>query len=492
MCVTAIEQPGYRLQDAQITIRNNLDDRTKHNTSAAFPAPIVPNHRCGMRPALRAVAMRSMTTGAPLTVSRFVRMARHVLLVVLAQSWCFGSGEANAQTSPAPLPSPLRIEQALSIASEQRNEIIAAKARARALAQRPAIVSALDDPMVSPSLDHLPFMLHGADVSLTVEQRFPISGVLGKRKRAAQAEARGARAEADKIALDVELSAASAFLMLQERRQMGSILAEQQALAEQFVRAATARYAAGTGSQADALRAEIEIARLDGALRSIAAEVRGAEVMLNTNLGLSTLQAPVPELDSSILEATPPQGTTVQEAALAGRPELRVGSAEINRARAEVGVMQAMYGPMGMVRTGPAYTMADGWGWMLMVGVSVPIWRGKLRAGVAEAEAMVNMAEADLVAMRRMVAGEALSLREQVVGSRARFLALRDEIVPRAKQAIAPTLAGYSSGQLPLVSVIEAAQALWSAQGELVSAQFDLGLAWARLRRAMADKGTKR
>jgi outer membrane protein TolC len=91
-----------------------------------------------------------------------------------------------------------------------------------------------------------------------------------------------------------------------------------------------------------------------------------------------------------------------------------------------------------------------------------------------------------------MVLGEALSLREQVVSSRERFLALRDEVIPRAQQAIDPSLAGYSSGQLPLVSVIEAAQSLWSSQGELVSAEFELGLAWARLHRAMGDTGVKR
>jgi outer membrane protein TolC len=423
--------------------------------------------------------------------ARFMKtcLAARVLTFLLASMSAVASDRAHAQGAPV-VSAPLRLEQVLSIAHERRAEIVAAKARARALAQRPAIVAALDEPMVFPSLDHVPFMLDGADVSLTVEQRFPLSGVLGNRERAAQADSRRSRAEADKVALDVELDAASAFLMLQERRQMAAILTEQRALAEQFVRAATARYAAGTGTQAEALRAEIEISRLDGAQRSIAAEMRSAEVMLNASLGLAALQAPVPELDSSISATDPPSAEAVLEAALLGRPELKVGRAELDRAHAEVDVMRSMYAPMAMVRTGPAYTMTEGWGWMLMVGVSVPIWRDRLRAGVAEAEAMVSMAAADLVAMRRMVAGEALSLREQVVGARERYLVLRDEVIPRARQAIDPTLAGYSSGQLPLVSVLEAAQSLWASQGELASAQFDLGLAWARLRRAMADKGT--
>jgi outer membrane protein TolC len=78
-----------------------------------------------------------------------------------------------------------------------------------------------------------------------------------------------------------------------------------------------------------------------------------------------------------------------------------------------------------------------------------------------------------------------------VIAARVRYQSLRDEIVPRAQQAIAPTLAAYSSGQVPLVSVVEAAQALWSSERELVMARAELGLAWARLRRASGEGVTK-
>ncbi|MFZ5471550.1 MAG: TolC family protein [Myxococcota bacterium] len=391
-----------------------------------------------------------------------------------------------AQT--AELPSPLRLEDVPRLARERRAEVAAAKARAVGTAQRPATVSALEDPMVSPSVDHWPFGMPAADVSLGIEQRFPLSGIRGHRRRAAEAEFQRVRAEVDQVGLDVELDATSAFLMLEERRQSEVILEEQRALAVQFVRAATARYAAGTGAQADVLRAQIEVARLEGALRSIAAEVRAAEAMLNTSLGQPATAA-LPPLDSSVALTPPSDARAVRDAAFSRRPELRAGLAEVSRAQAEVSVMQSMYSPMAVVRTGPASTMAEGVGWMLMVGISVPIWRERLRAGVAEAEAMVKMAEADLEAMRRMVDGDAVASREQVLAARERLIALKDEVVPRAKQAIDPTLAGYAAGQVPLVSVIEAAQALWSAQAELVMAQFSLGVAWARFRRAVGGGG---
>ena len=387
----------------------------------------------------------------------------------------------------APLPDPLRLDQVLEVARTRRPEILAARARARAAAQRPAIVSALEDPIVTASIDHLPFMaIHGVNASLLVQQSFPLSRVRGHRLRAAEAAAEGARAEVTRVELDVELDAADAFLMLQEKRQTARILEEQRRLANQFVKAALGRYAAGTGVQADALRAEIEVARFDGALRTIAADIRAAEAMLNTSLGRRA-DLPVPALTSGAPAAMPPAATQVRETAFERRPELKLGRSEIERARAEVSVMKSMYAPMAMVGTGPAYTMFDGPGWMFMFGFSVPIWQGRLRAGVAEARAMVEMSQADLEAMKRMVDGDAVVSRERVVAARERFLSLRDEIVPRAQQAIDPTIASYASGQLPLVSVIDAAQALWSSQAELVAAEASLGMASARLHRAIGS-----
>ena len=78
-------------------------------------------------------------------------------------------------------------------------------------------------------------------------------------------------------------------------------------------------------------------------------------------------------------------------------------------------------------------------------------------------------------------------LRQGMSPEEARYLALRDSIVPRARQAIAPNLTAYAANQAPLVSVIEAAQTLWEAQRELAMARAQLGLAWARLHRTTGE-----
>jgi outer membrane protein TolC len=286
----------------------------------------------------------------------------------------------------------------------------------------------------------------------------------------------------------VELDAAAAFFMLYERRGMLRVTREQLTLARQLVSAASARHASGQAGASDVLRAEVEVARLQALARSRAEEVQGAEAMLNASIGRPA-DTVVPRLEGPAGDRMPPPWAEVREGALRSRPELMAGAAEIRRAESEVEVMRSMYWPMGMIRVGSASTMAEGPGAMLMVGVSLPIWRQRLRAGVSEARAMQDMARADLEAMRRMVEGQAAQSLSQVRAAREQLLGLRDDVVPRAQRTIEPTLAEYSSGRGSLLSVIEAAQALWMAQADLVMAETGLALAWVRLQRATGSAG---
>ena len=405
-------------------------------------------------------------------------------LVLIAALMTTAAATAAAQTSQ-PLPSPFSLADVIRIASERRDEIQAARARTQAAEARPVIVSALQDPMISPSLDHLPFMMNGADFSVTVEQQIPLSGIRSHRRASALADVDRLRAETNRTTLDIGIEAANAYVMLQERRRTAALVKEQIAFPRDVVSAANARYASGTAPQSDVLRAEVEVARLEALARALVGEVRGAEAMLNTSLALDA-DLPVPELASLTLTQPVPTWPAIK-AALAARPELAAGRAEIARAEADAQVMRDMYKPMATIRTGPSYTMAEGRGWMAMAGVSLPIWRSKLKAGVAEAQAMRSMAEADLRAMTRMIEGDAAVAVSQLRAARDRQVALKSDVLPRARMAIEPAVASYGAGQLPLVSVIEAIQALWGVQSDLIAADTQLGLAWARLGRAIGS-----
>lgn len=407
---------------------------------------------------------------------------------------------AEPQVGGIELSSPLSITQVIEAARVGRSEITAARASTRAAQERGAIVSALEDPMLMPSIDHYPSdpMENGDpmdpmansdasdrryDWSFMVEQRFPLSGVRGHRLRAAEAEAKRMSANADRVVLDVELQAAEAFLMLNEVRRMQEVVAGQIVLAEQMIDAAAARATMRGGAQADVLRAEVELARLQGRSRALAAEERGMEAMLNASIGRA-LAEEIPALENPLREYSPSSNEAIITQAMAQRPELQSGAFEVEKANAEIEVMRSMYKPMGMLRIGTASTMAEGSGAMLTLGISVPIWRGKLRAGVSEARAMENMARADLKAMQEMIRAEAVAARESVIAARENYLALHNEVVPRARQAVEPALAAFTSGTDSLAGVIEAVKTQWAVEGELVMAETRLSLAWLQLDRA--------
>jgi outer membrane protein TolC len=385
----------------------------------------------------------------------------------------------------AQTPAALSIGEVLRLAVEQRDEIVAARAAVRAGEQRPIVASALEDPMVAVSFDHIPFMGGGADVNASVEQRVPLSSLRRERRASALADVQRLRAEVDRTTLDVRFEAVVAFVMLDERRRMAALLGTQVAVAQQIVAAANGRYASGTAPQADVLRAEVEVARLQSAAAALADEVRAAEAMLNVSVGRDPA-TPVPPLTPLTLGNLPTESAAIQ-AAVASRPELAASRAVIERSQADVRVMQAMTRPMLSVRTGPAYTMAEGKGWMAMVGVSVPLWREKQRATIAEAQAMRAMSEAELRAMTRMIEGEAASALSAVAALRVRASAFRADVLPRAQMSVESAISAYGAGRVPLVSVIDSLQAQWSLESELLDVDTQHSIARARLARAVGS-----
>jgi len=276
--------------------------------------------------------------------------------------------------------------------------------------------------------------------------------------------------------------------MLHEARRTREIVAAQQQLASQLAAAAAARYGASQGGRPDVLRAETELARLTAEERALASDIAAAEAMLLANLGRPTGE-PVPVLAIAIDLGEPPPVEPELRRARSRRPELTAMRAGLEGAAAEVDVMRSMYAPMARLGVGSAYTMEEGHGAMFVVGLSIPIWRGRLSAGVSEARAMQRMASADLQAMERMIEGEVAGAHEVVRAALARVRAARDDVLPRAHQAVESALASYGAAQVSMVTVLAATQALWETELALVQSEVNLELARARLRRATAAAG---
>ena len=401
--------------------------------------------------------------------------------MALVLSLCAG---AHAQTHPT-----LTLDHVLSEARANRQELRAAHSRAEAAAQVPKLVGALPDPMLMGGIDHLPVSLMGADFSVQLQQDFPLSRVRGHRARAAQGEADARKAQAATASLDVEAAALRAFLMLVETQRMRTVTSDLKTLSIQVHSAVQARVSTAQATLSEAVRAELDVARLQGELAALERDVAGAWAMTEASMGHSTVTLPVPFAELRTPTEAPPELAALLQASIDQRPELAQMRALIEASTSSVKAMESMYFPMAFVRVGAASTMSDGPGAMLMVGVSIPLWRGMLGAGVAEASAMGAMASAELSAMQTMIGGQLGAGREKVLAARERFLATRDRIVPLARQAAELALNAYVTGQQPLVSVLDAVRMQREMQMDAVKAEVQLAAAWIELSRATGKIG---
>jgi outer membrane protein, heavy metal efflux system len=382
-----------------------------------------------------------------------------------------------------PSSEPMSLQQAMLLARKNRQEIVAASANANAARERARQSDALEDPMVMASIDHYPFERMDSmameqsngdfDWSLTLEQRFPLTRVRSYRRQVAEATADRLDAKTDSVTLEIMQQAADSFLMLSETQRMAGILDHQISLARQMVDTVATQMRTGRSGQTDLLRAEVELARLVGRQGALQHQLQAAAAMFNSSLGLAPRQ-PTPELAALPISISLPGTDTLIADALANHPALRAGHQEVTQAQAETKAMQAMYGPMAVVRAGPASTMAEGSGAMLMIGISVPLWRNKVNAGAAEGRAMELMARADLLAMRQMVAGDVAAAAASFHAAQTTVRTLQDDIVPRARMAMTPALSAYANGTLPLASVIDTLQSLLQLEAELVMAETEL------------------
>lgn len=409
------------------------------------------------------------------------------LSLLLGAGLALAAGSAGSAQDPASLPDPLSLSDVLALARSRRPDVQAMEWRAEAAARRPRIVSAPPDPRVFASADHVPLTMPGIDFSGGVEMSAPLGRVLHHRSRVAEALAEGRREDVARMALEVELDAAIAFYRLRYVRALDSLLGDQITLVEQLLAGATARYSAGLGSQAEVLRVQAERARIGSLVRAVEGLRLSAEGGLNVAIGRSP-GAGLPSLSETPMGLPPTLDAAMAEAR-AERPELRSNAAAVEAAASEIEVMRGMYRPMVMGRLGAAYTMREGPGLMGMVGFSVPIFRGRLRAGVSEARAMRGMAEAELDASTLRIEGEVAIAFGQYVAAQARARALHDEVVPLARQAVDAMLAEYAAGRVPLVAPIEAARTLFASEVESLDADMEVGIASARVLRSIGRAG---
>jgi cobalt-zinc-cadmium efflux system outer membrane protein len=336
----------------------------------------------------------------------------------------------------------------------------AARQALAAARERVPQATALEDPMASYSL--APLSIASDDVPfgqvLEARQRLPFPGKLRLRGEAAQAEAEAAEADLATVRLELAVAASVLYDDYYLVHRALAITAEHVRLLADFQRIATARYAAGLAPQQAPIQAEVELAHL--AHRQVALAIDREVVAARLNallhrppdaaLGPPVERLPVPDA------ADVPPGDLVA-VAIAARPELARLAAEREAREAVVELRELdRYPDFEAMASYNSMWMDTDHRWMVGVGVNVPLQRGRIRAGVAEARAEGARLESESARLTDEIGAEVAAAAARLRESEHILVLYHSRLIPAAHDQVRAALAGFETGQGSFLDLIEA------------------------------------
>jgi outer membrane protein TolC len=318
---------------------------------------------------------------------------------------------------------------------------------------------------------------------IQVMQMVPFPGKLGLAGRVAAERAEGQRARSAEVAWDTRARAAMEFYELYRLDQSIAVANETLRLLRDLGETARTMYGVGQARQADVLRAQVEIARMDEELTRMQTERVAAASRLNALLDRG--EQPVatvvlPEFPESL----PPLDALVAEAQ-ANRPMVRAGEADVRSADAGVRLARREIWPD--LTFGAQYgqrPMPEGTDHMisLMVGVTVPVFAGSRQLAMRrEAEAMRLMAAADLAGMRADTRGRVAELYAAVQRSRRLAELYRGTILPQSRATVTSSLSSYRVGGVDFMTLLDNQMTVNRYRQELYQLEAGQGQALAEL-----------
>lgn len=367
----------------------------------------------------------------------------------------------------------------------------------RAAEHRARAAGALPDPMVRYDAT---FMDGASGTSpqahrVGVEQMVPWFGVRGSQRRAAEHEAVAARARYENavLAAQYEIAVAAHALHLLERST--AITEDNLTLLQRFEQVVLARYRVGAAENADLLRLQVEMGRLEDRVRQLRDLAVPARARLNALLDLP-VDTPWPrgfalDLDEGGLASI----DSLRAVMVRNHPLLRARDAEADASQSQTVLARREGYPdfvLGVMRTFrsaddamDAPMLADET--MASVALTVPLWRGSIRAQVDAAQSRRSA----VLEERRDAENELLAALQQALfareDARRRVALYRDTLLPKAEESLAASLAGYEVGRTDFSALIDTERTLLEFRLALATAEVELADALALLARLVPE-----
>ncbi len=372
-----------------------------------------------------------------------------------------------------------------------RNPTIAQmSAAAQMAAARPAQVSAHDDPRLGGFFGPASIHSRNVDFAYRVEasQAIPFPGKLALRGEGARHEATAANLDLDDARLALTEAALGAFADYFLAARSAEVNAEGLKLLAESRENAAARYRAGQGEQQDVFQADVAIARQRERALALERMQRIARARLNTLMHRpADAELPKPAKSLDVGGSLPPV-TELRNLATRQRPDLAALSARVAAAESAVALARKEYYPdFEAMASYDAFWQRPEQDLRPMVGLrlNVPIRSERRSAAVAESQARLAQRRAEFAKAVDQAGLQIQEAFEQVRETDQALKLYEENAVPAARESVRLAQAAYTTGKVPMLTLIEAQRSLV----ELRDRQFELR-AESRRRRAALDRAT--
>jgi outer membrane protein, heavy metal efflux system len=386
--------------------------------------------------------------------------------------------------------------QALSLSSLIKEalatnpEIVSTKNAFESASARIPQAASLNDPMIEFEYDRITAdrMLSGDPMkTFSVSQDIPFPTKLYLRAKIASKLAKMAYENYQAKERDIIARVKSAYSELALIYKAIEINKENKDVLDQLSKTATTRYGAGQGTQADALKAQVELARVDNELIMLEQKRLSAQAKLNVLLNRD------PKEEFGSLAAEPPVKFThtLDDFYRLGRdnnPELKAYRYAVERGKAAYDLSLNEFMPdftfrfKQMVDKGRAQDGA----WAGMVGVTIPLWFFQKQAfGVKEMRFDLAMVKAEYRGKENSVLFEVNDAYARAVANKKLIELYETAFIPQAQEAVSVAIKGYESERSDFLTVLDSQRMLISFRLDHYKAILDLRIALADLERAV-------
>ena len=376
----------------------------------------------------------------------------------------------------------LKLSALIDVALEKNPEVLAAKDKWESANELIEARRALPDPEISYSyfLENVETRVGPQRHVIGVRQKLPFYGKRDLKAEIALKEAETLKASYEATKQELIRQVKKSFYDLFYVSKLIDITHSEKEILKTFEEIAMTKYQTGTGTQQNILKVQVEISRLEERLLMLSNQKQTAEAMLST-----LLNRPVDYPMGKPEEPRFRKFYYIQEELFRmgrkNRPELRGGLARIEKSNTALSLAKKDYFPdltvgANYIEIGEGAMPVNDNGkdaFNVMFSINLPIWKKKLSSQVNSVSKMIKAEKNRYETILNRTLFEIKDNYFKIQTARETYYLYTNVLIPQAGQSLRSAEAGYITGKVSFLDVLDAERILLQIQFGLWRAYTD-------------------